>query len=213
MLATLSLVALLLDPRPPISGSARATCPATPFDLVAATSRVCDALEVTGRIDDSSVSLDPAFDIRAPETELARPAAGTATLAGYNRDGGTVFTFPFTASGSFRLVIPLSRELAASLTRLTLTASGATFERTAASADEPGAEALAVDDAHVIFIWNALHYPAIRISDARNGAPIQSAAGTGTFEQVGVSTTAGKFVVSFSDGVRSTTRTVEVFGR
>jgi len=144
---------------------------------------------------------------------MARPAPGTATLVGYNRDGGTVFSFPFTANGPFRLVIPLLPQLAGSLTRLTLTANGATFERTATPGDAPSAEALASDEGHVIFIWDARQYPGIRISDARDGSPILSAQGTETFDQIGVNSAVASFIVSFSDGIHSVTRTVKVLGR
>jgi hypothetical protein len=213
MLAVLSLAALLSEARPAIAAGVRTTCPSTPFEVFTPTARVCDALEVTGRIDDASVTLDPAFDTRATETELARPAPGSASLTGYNREGQAVFTFPFTANGAFRLVIPLAPQLSNSIVRLTLTANAATFERTANAGDAPSAEALASDDGHVIFIWNAQQYPGIRISNARDGSPILSTQGTESFDQIGVNTGAAKFIVSFSDGVHSVTRTVKVLGR
>jgi hypothetical protein len=209
MLAALTLAVLIAD----VKSSAARACPALPTDTFVIAPRVCDVLEVSGTIDGTTATLDPAFSTRAAETEMARPAPGTASLIAFNRDGQAVFTFPFTATGAFRLVLPVSPLVAATITRLVLNAGGADVERVAAGGNAPAAEALASDDSHVIFIWNAHQYPGIRIVDARDGSLIQSAMGDGTYQQIVVETSASRFLVSFSNGVRSVTRTVNILAR
>jgi hypothetical protein len=200
-------------------------CPVLPVETLVSPARVCDVLEVTGQIDASSLSLDPAFNDRAPEREMARPAAGSATLVAYDKSGGVIFTFPFAADGPFRLVLPLAPAYGAQIARLTLSANGATYDRDGTGASEvpfdhtavplsgATAEAVETDEGHIVFAWDAREYPAVRIANARGGAPIATVSGSQTFEQIYIDTKATRLLVSFSDGVHSVTRTVEITGR
>jgi len=207
MLAALLLAALFGRP------VAHGACPALPLEAFATTARVCDALEVSGHVDASGVSLDPAYDVRVPPSTLSRPVPGNAVLTGYTADGRTLFSVPFEAAGRFTLELGLAPQLAAALNRLTLTADNATFERVATDADVPTGEALALDDAHVIFVWNADSFPAVRVSYREGDPAVYSFSGTTTWEQVTIGTTVQHFTVSFSNGVRSIDRTVNVLGR
>jgi hypothetical protein len=200
-------------------------CPVLPVETFVASSRVCDVLEVTGRIDSTAVTLDPAFNDRAPAREMSRPEPGPATLAAYDKSGAVIFTFPFVAEGPFRLVIPVAPGYAGQIARLTLSANGATFDResteahgvpfdvTAIPLSGATAEAVEADEGHIVFAWDAHEYPAVRIANAADGAPIATVSGAQTFEQIYISTRAVRLVVSFSDGVHSVMRTVEVTGR
>ena len=216
MLAALMLAAL---------ASKTPACPVLPVETLVSPARVCDVLEVTGRIDPSAVTLDPAFNDRAPEREMARPAPGPATLVAYDKNGAVIFSFPFAAEGPFRLVLPVAPRYAEQIVRLTLSANGATFDRDSSGAGEvpfdrtaiplsgATAEAVEADEGHIVFVWDAHEYPAVRIANAVGGAPIATVSGLQTFQQIYISTKAVRLIVSFSDGVHSVTRAVEVTGR
>jgi len=212
MLAAMLLVALF-GPHPALASAPHVECPVIPLEAAATGAPRCAALEVSGSVNSAGVSLDPAFDVLVRPAELTRPEPGPATLIGYARDGRVVFSVPFTADGRFRLNLALAPQLADSLTRLTLTANGATFERVATPSEVPTAEALATDETHVLFAWNARAFPAVRIAPDSGGPTILSASGAATFEQTTFGSSARHFVVSFSDGVHSTDRMVTVFGR
>src|ERR1700722_15811268 len=111
MLAALLLAAL--SHSPVIQGA----CPAMPLETFATTARVCDALEVSGHVDASDVSLDPAYDVRVPPSALSRPVPGNAVLTGYTADGHTLFSVPFEANGKFSLELGLAPQPAAALNR------------------------------------------------------------------------------------------------
>jgi hypothetical protein len=207
MLAALLLAALF---GPPVT---RGACPALPLEAFVTTARVCDALEVTGHVDPSGVSLDPAYDVRIAPSALTRPVPGNAVLTGYTADGHTLFSVPFEAAGKFTLELALAPQPAAALNRLTLTANNATFERVATAVDVPTCEAFALDDAHVLFVWNADSFPAVRVSYREGEPAVYSFRGTTTWEQITIGTTARTFIASFSDGVRSIDRTVNVLAR
>jgi hypothetical protein len=174
--------------------------------------RACAALEVSGVVVDGNVSLGPAFDVVAPSSAFARPVPGPAKLSGYDGEGRQLFDFTFDANGAFRLILPLAPQYAAALARLTLTAGNATYERTASSRAVPTAEAIATDESHVVFAWNAQEFPEVRIAEP-SGALVLDAAGNETYQQVALHSNARRFVVSFSNGVQSVDRTVTVFGR
>lgn len=209
MLAAMLLVALFGS-----RGQIHETCPATPLEAIATNARVCDALEVTGRVDSTSVVLNPAFDVLVSPAALTRPTpAGPAVLTGYSGDGRTLFSVPFAADGPFQLDLALAPGLASTVARLTLTANGTTDERVATAAEVPSAEAITLDDGHVLFVWNAHAYPAVRIAYGRDELPIATLHGSQSFEQNTIDTRGRRFIVSFSNGVRSVDRTVDVLGR
>jgi hypothetical protein len=224
MLAVALLFATLLDPgRPYAVAQQRAACPSTPVDAIAAPDRTCPAIEITGHIDETGVGLEPAFNVLAAPSQFTPsskwmalanqvPPAALARLDGY-ADGKQLFEFAFVASGRFKLVLPLAPPLAAAMTRLTLTAGGASFELVAASPAVPVAEAIAIDDFRTLFAWNAQAFPAVRIAIDRRQEPIAIAAGSQTFQEIQLRTVAQRLVVSFSDGVHSVDRTVSVTGR
>ena len=209
----LLFAALAAEPRLVSVSPSHAACPATPFETLATTARTCAALEVSGRIEGATVELDPAFNVRVAPAQFARPEPGPAVLTGYAADGRSLFAFGFSASGPFRLDVPLSQQLTDALVRLTLTANGITAERVAVPHDVPTAEAITTDEGHVLFAWDARAFPAIRVSLGPEDPPIAFVQGNETFQQIGIRSGARLFVVSFSDGVRSVVRTVKIFGR
>lgn len=214
MLSLALLLATLFEsPKPAVPSPARVTCPASPANVTTLPAAgTCAALEISGRIDAAGVTLDPAFDVDVAPVELARPGHGDAVLAGYSADGRTVFAQSFSADGAFHLYVPLSQPLAQSVTRLELTAGGATAKETATAHREPQADTLSLDSAHYLLAWNAHAFPAVRVS-AASAAPILLTGGTSTYEQRTLDGTARSIVVEFSDGVRSTTRSYRIFGR
>jgi len=214
MLAVLTLAALLAQSsRTAATESGRAGCPVSPVEPFVVSPRICDVIEVTGRIDQSGVTLDPAFDGHAPQSDFARPVPGSATLSGYDRAGALLFEFPFSAEGAFHLVLPLAATTAHELAHLTLSANGETAERYGTGAFEPSVETISTSDSNLVFIWNAHAFPGIRIESARDHSTILTSQGADSYEQVNVATSERSFIVSFSDGVRSIQRTVHVMGR
>ena len=218
MLATATLLFVLDAPlRPELvtfwHPRARAQCPATPLAAIEVSAQDCAALEVSGRIDAAGPSLDPAFDVHVPAAELTRPVPGSAALIGYGADGRTIFSFPFSAAGAFKLEVALASPLASALTRLVLTADGQSTERTAVSSDIPSGEAVATDDTTVVLAWNARSVPALRVATALGGGFVGYASGSGTFEQAAIRTSARRLIVSFSDGIHSFDRSLTVIGR
>jgi hypothetical protein len=216
MLATAMLLTMLETPLRPeyvALSRTRVQCPASPLESIAPNARNCAALEVSGRIDAASVTLDPAFDVHVPATELTRPVSGPAALVGYGADGRELFSFPFIADGGFKIDIALASPLASALTRLVLSANGQAAQQSAAPSDIPSAEAIATDDANVVLAWNARSFPALRVAADLQGPPFAYATGNGTFEQIAIHTSARRLVVSFSDGIHSFDRTLSVVGR
>jgi hypothetical protein len=213
MLAAAMLFASLVDfSRPALVAQQRPGCPTTPAEAISIVARACAALEVSGIIADGNVALGPAFNVVAPSSAFARQVPGPAKLSGYDGQGRLLFDFSFDTTGAFKLILPLAPQYAAALARLTLTAGTATYERTAASTAEPTAEAISTDDSHVIFAWNAQEFPEVRIAEP-SGALVLDASGNETYQQIALRTNARRFIVSFSNGVRSVDRTVTVFGR
>jgi hypothetical protein len=218
MLAIATLLSVLETPlRPELvalwHARAQAQCPATPLAAIETSAQNCAALEVSGRIDATGATLDPAFDVHVPAAELTRPVPGSAALVGYGADGRALFSFPFIAAGAFKIHVALASPLASALTRLVLTANGQSVERTAVSGDVPSAEAVATDDTTVVLAWNARSFPALRVATASQGALVGYATGSGTFEQTSFRTSARRLTVSFSDGIHSFDRTLSVMGR
>jgi hypothetical protein len=214
MLAVAMLFATLSGPATPaLVAQLRQACPATPLDAIVTAERRCAAIEVSGHADASGVTIDPAFTVVAATSLFARPVPGQAKLAGFTADGRELFEFPFQPNGSFTLVLPLLPQLAAAMTSLALTINGVTYVRTATPHDAPSAEAIATDESHVVFAWDAQEFPAVRIVGARSGEAIATFAGDETYQQVVIRTSERRFTVSFSDGIHSIDRTVTVFGR
>jgi len=192
---------------------AAASCPEGPTAIIATTVAFCPAVEVSGNIGPSNVTLDPAFDLLTRPAQLSRPEiGGNATLAAYNAEGQLLFSLPFSARGTYRLDVPLGAAAAQSIRRLRVVSGSASAERTAIVHAEPNAETIATDDRNVVFAWNAHVFPAVRISTDIDPETTY-AAGAGTYEQLTLATAARRLSVDFSDGVRSTKRTFVVFGR
>jgi hypothetical protein len=207
------LTVLAMSPKPALSPGAFVPCPGKPEATIVASPRACPALEVSGRIDANGAEIDPAFSAFVPPSELARFGRGDALLTGYTADGRTVFVLPVEASGPFHFYIPLAPQYAQSLTRLTLAAGGAIAERSASTHGEPEAEAVTVDDNHVLLDWDAQSFPAVRVTSGPAAGSIAYGSGSSTFEQITIVATGRRIAVEFSDGVRSFTRTYNVFGR
>ncbi|MBD5634811.1 MAG: hypothetical protein IAI49_10065 [Candidatus Eremiobacteraeota bacterium] len=214
MLAVVALAAGLGgSPKPALSAPANAACPAFASPAFATGAATCPALEISGRFDATGASIDPAFDVSVPSADLARPAEGGATLAGFAADGRALFALPIAANGAFHVYVSLAPAAQQLLVRLRLTAGSTTAERTASTGAEATAELIAVSEQRVIVAWNASAFPAIRVAESPEKAPIASGSGTSTYEQMAVDTRVRRVYVVFSDGVRSTTRGFTIFGR
>ena len=214
MLSLALLLATLLEtPKPAVSAPSRVACPATPAAFTQQpAARACPALEISGNIDATGVSLQPAFDVDVAPSELARPERTDTVLAGYAADGHTIFAQSFTANGPFHLYVPLSRALAQSVQRLRLVSGAASADVTATVHREGSAETLSLDSEHYLIAWNAREFPSLRIN-APNAAPLLLTGSTSTYEQRTIDSPARAVLLEFSDGVRSTSRTIRVFGR
>ncbi len=215
MLPLALLVTALLDtPKPALSSSLRGICPAAPgVAMTLPLPRSCPALEVSGRADAAGIALDPAFDVDVAPGQFASAGRGDAVLEGYGADGRQIFAQPFTAGGPFHLYVPLSRSREQSLQRLRIVAEGTSAELAATQHGDPEAETLSVDNAHVLIAWDARAFPGLRVAPATGSAPVLVTRGSSTYEQRTFETTARSIVIDFSDGVRSTTRIMRVFGR
>ncbi|MBD5656369.1 MAG: hypothetical protein IAI50_14485 [Candidatus Eremiobacteraeota bacterium] len=209
----LVVATLLASPKPAQPSPLHVACPATPaaYTVVPA-ARSCAALEVTGSIDASTATIDPAFNVDVAPAQLAHPERGEAVLAGYAADGHTIFVQTLNATGAFHLFIPLSPALAAGVQRLQVVSGTQSAEIVATSHKEPIAETLALDANHYLVAWNARQFPSIRVS-APNAVPLLLSGGTSTYEQRTIDSTARAIVLEFSDGVRSTSRPYRIFGR
>jgi hypothetical protein len=213
MLSFVFLLATLLEsPKPALPSPLHVTCPATPAAFtVLPGSRTCPALEVSGHIDAAGVALDPAFDVDVPPSQLAPQGRGDAFLAGYAADGRTLFVQSLSATGPFHVYVPLSRALGQSVQRLRLVSGSAAAEIVATTHHEAVAETLSLDPAHYLISWDAHEFPSVRVT-AQNADPLLLT-GTSTMEQHTLDSTARTVVVEFSDGVRSSVRTIRIFGR
>ena len=210
-LATLS-TALILAMRTSTAAE-HATCPSGPVATVTSTSHTCPALEVSGTVETSAATLDPAFDVLVAPSVLSRLGTGDALLTGYAADGSAVFSFPIQANGAFHAYVPLAPQLAQSVVRLRLATSAARVEVATTAHREAAGEAIATDDSHLVFAWDAHSFPAVRIAADPSGEPFAFGNGKSTFEQLTINSTARRLLVEFSDGVHSQTRVIPVVGR
>lgn len=174
---------------------------------------VCPVIEVSGSIVGTNVTIDPAFDLLARPAAQSRPETdGNATLTAYNVAGQLLVTFPFSASGVYRVDVPLSPAIAESVHVLRVTTASASAERVATTHGEPSVETIAINDSNVVLAWNAQAFPALRIT-AEGEAGVAYVAGKGTYQQSSLHSKARRISIDFSDGVRSVKRTFAVFGR
>jgi hypothetical protein len=214
MLALTVLVAGLFgSPRhatpPPGAG-----CPVVPVAAFVTTATSCPAIEISGRVDASGATIDPAFDVSVPPAELARIADGDAVLAGYAADGRILFSLPVPARGAFHLYVPLGLAAQQLVDRLTLSTASSFAERTSAPIADIGAEIISLNEQRVIVAWNANAFPAIRVAERPDDRVLAgTGAGSSTFEQTTIVTRARRLYITFSNGVRSLTRSFSIFGR
>ncbi|MDQ2857333.1 MAG: hypothetical protein M3R53_01610 [Candidatus Eremiobacteraeota bacterium] len=197
----------------PVQAPHAAACPSVPSLPFAASAQACPALEISGHVDASGVVLDPAFQVVVAAAQLSRPGRADSVVSGYGADGRSIFSFTFEAKGPFHLFLPLAPAAAQSLARLHLSTAIGSSEQVPVAHAEPDAEVIAVDDAHVLFAWNARTFPAIRISNAPGAPPVAVGTGSSTYQEMTFASSARRLVVDFSDGVHSATRTFRVFGR
>lgn len=177
------------------------------------TPAVCPVLEVSGSINATNVTIDPAFDLFVRPAQLSRAeTAGTATLLAYNTLGQLLVSFPFSASGVYRLDVPLAPAVAQTIRLIRLVTASASAERVATIHGEPNIETVAIDENNIVLAWNAQDFPALRIV-TEGESRVAYAAGSGTYQQVTLHTAAQHVSIDFSDGVRSVKRTFAVFGR
>jgi len=209
----LVLATIFGSPKAPAPSPLHVACPANPAAFTTApAARTCPAIELSGRVDANGVALDPAFDVDVAPAELARPGHGDAVVAGYAADGRALFAQSFSAAGSFHLYVPLSPALAQSVQRLELVSGDAKTDVVASSHREPEVESLSLDSGRYLIAWNAHEFPSVRV-DPPQGAPILLSGGTSTYEERTVEDASRRIVVEFSDGVRSITRAIRIFGR
>ena len=192
---------------------ASSACPDAPVGVIATAAVLCPALDVSGSVGPTGVTIDPAFDLIVRPAELSRPeVAGNATLSAFNADGQLLFSLPFNARGPFHLDVPLNPAVAQSIRLIRVVSGTVNAQRAATVHGDANAETIATDDRNVVFAWNAHAFPAIRISTDAESEPT-FASGAGTYEQLTLGTAARRLSVDFSDGVRSTKRVFSVFGR
>ena len=190
------------------------TCPDAPAATFTASAAVCPALEVTGKVDATGATLDPAFNLLVPSAELARTVREpNATLSGYTSNGELVFTQSFAADGPFHVDVPLGPARAQLVHRLKLATGSATTERSATAHGEPSAETVATGDREILFAWDARAFPAIRVTADNDPTSTSYLNGSSTFEQATLGMSARRLIVDFSDGVRSVARRFAVLGR
>jgi hypothetical protein len=218
MLAAVALVAGLLGGSKLAAVPENLGCPALPATTIVATTIVstaaqCPALEVSGNVGQGTVSIDPAFDVSVSAAQLARTTEGNAVLAGFAADGRQLFSLPVAALGAFHVYVPLATAAQQQVARLTLASDRGSAERRAAPGAETGAEIISLSDQRVILAWNANAFPAIRVAESPEKTPIATGSGSSTFEQMTIDTRSRRLYVTFSDGVRSTTRGFTIFGR
>ncbi len=217
LLAAVTFAALSAQTKLPAS---TARCPQVPFSAPAVASAVpagltCPALEVSGRADRTNPSLDPAFDVSVVPSRFPAnaPAAPEGVLQGLDAQGRVIFAQTMTAGGDFHTFVPLPEAIARELSRLRLTIGTAVTERSAAMHGAPSVETISVDESHVLLAWNGSLFPGLRVHESPGGPLVAVASGTSTFDQITVTTSSPRLTLDFSDGVRSITRTVAVFGR
>lgn len=215
LLAAVTVAALSVQPK-----SAAARCPQVPFSTPVVASGVpagltCPALEISGRADRVNPALDPAFDASVAPSRFpaSAPVAPEGVLQGLDAQGRVIFAQTMNAGGDFHTFVPLPEAVARELVRLRLTIGSAVVERSAAMHGEPSVETISVDDSHVLLAWNGSLFPGLRVHESPGGPLVAVASGTSTFDQVTITTSSGRLTLDFSDGVRSVTRTVRVFGR
>ena len=190
------------------------TCPDAPPATFTATGLVCPALDVTGKVDATGATLDPAFNLLVPSAQLTRSGREpNATLSGYNASGELVFSQKFTVDGPFHVDVPLGPARAQLVHELRLVTASATAQRSATAHGEPSAETVATGDRETLFAWDARAFPAIRVTAENDPNSTSYLSGTSTFEQATLGMSARRLIVDFSDGVRSVARRLSVLGR
>jgi hypothetical protein len=204
----------------PKLSAAAAHCPQTPFAAAPIAGPIpanltCAALEISGRIDRTSPTLDPAFEVAVAPSRLPAnaPIAPDALIQGFDSQGRQLFAQPINASGDFHTYVALGAEATRDLARLRLTVGNAVVERVAAMHGEPAIEAVSVDDSRVLLAWNGTLFPALRVHESANGPLIGVGKGASTYDEITVATTSSRLTLEFSDGIHTYTRTIQVFGR
>jgi hypothetical protein len=187
-------------------------CPEGPGVAYRPGVRRCPALEISGRVG-AIPSLDPVFNVEADTNALLRTERGTATLVGSTIDGRVLFTMPIDETGPFHVFVPLAPSAARTLARLRLITPVGVVDRLATLHNEPTAEAVSTGETTAILAWNARSFPAVRVATIPGGPFIAYGTGSGTYEQLDIHTDTNAVIVEFSDGLRSTTRVVRLFGR
>jgi hypothetical protein len=171
-------------------------------------------LLVWGRITDTGVVLEPAFTVAAAP-DLA-PTPGPHRLDLQGADGSVLRTVSFDAAevadlpgGSerhFAFVVPMDRQLAGNVGRLTVRSGTRLGSRAPAPPPLTDADPAPVVTRHgaqqVSIRWNAAHYPMAMVRDAATGQVISFARGG----SARVWTGAVNFQLQFSDGVKSVVR-------
>lgn len=196
--------------RPPVV----LVCPDAPATVLNATAPACPAVDVSGKVDATGVTLDPAFDILVPPASLTRtPRLGNATLSGYDVNGALLFTQSFTAEGPFHVDVPLAPARAQLVRHLRLVSAAGNAERSATVHGEPTAETVVTGDREILLAWDARQFPALRVTADNDPSAISYLNGSSTFEQVTLGMSARRLFIDFSDGVRSVARGIKVLGR
>jgi hypothetical protein len=175
------------------------------------------SLLIWGRIDDGRLVLEPAFQVVTPP--VLPTQAGPYSVTGVDATGATVFSFSFSGEEvadlpnrrSFAFAIPAAAAGVERLVALRLTDGARTVELrstepAAGQTIEPQAVLREVGPDAVRLEWSASAAPMAMVRDVRTGE-ILSFARAGVVE---IPTRARELDVTFSDGVRGTTRRVTV---
>jgi hypothetical protein len=181
-------------------------------------------LLVWGRITPSGVVLEPAFRVPAPAT--APTGSGAYQIVGLAADGRILFSQPVEPVHTmvmqpgapheehFAAVLPLDAGADRDLARIRFVGPGFSVERGSAQAlAQPGRQLFYRDPAATVsrpnaiqarLAWDGATYPVAMVRDPATGQVLSFARGGSATIWTG----AARFDVTFSDGVRSVTRSV-----
>lgn len=174
-------------------------------------------LLVWGRVDGSRAVLEPAFELTTRPTLPARP--GPYTVEGVDAAGTVLFSLPFegarlaelrTTERQFAFAIPARLARTDRLARLRLTGPGLRVERRPAAPSPgpaaPDASLRSPARGDVRIEWAEESLPMALVRDARTGEILSFARGGVAALRTG----APELEVLFSDGVRTTRRTLRI---
>jgi hypothetical protein len=172
------------------------------------------SLLVWGRIVNGVPVLEPAFEIT---TRAELPPSGPHKWTAFDESGAEILSLSFAARGitdlpgnreAFAFAVPMSMFRGRFPATLRLTANGRTVSspRSAGLTENPGVIASRAAPGRVRLQWDATRFPVAMVRDPQSGDVLSFARGG----DVTITSSRDDLEVSFSNRVRSATRTVVV---